>query len=321
MSTISVQAQLQDAASWRALAIGCEAAGFASLLVADHPGVRPSPFLALAAAAAVTDRIGLGTYVSNAGIRDPFSLATDVATLDVLSGGRARLGLGAGHNPAEWESVGRRRPDVARRVQRCIDVAEAVGELLAGHDVDVATETTTLRGRLREPLPIQAKIPLTIGGANSRLLRWAGQYADVVGLSGMGRTLPDGYGHEVRWRPAELEAQLDQVHAGAALAATPPEIEVLVQLVSVTSDASAAARHLADELSMTVDDVLQAPFVLIGTESEIVAAIADHRRKWGISRHVVRADAMDTMARLLPRIGSAAAPAVPLGIRPSAGAC
>jgi hypothetical protein len=149
---------------------------------------------------------------------------------------------------------------------------------------------------------VQESIPLTIGGANSRLLRWAGEHADVVGLSGLGRTLPDGYSHEARWRPDEVEAQLDQVRLGAARAERPPEVEALVQLVKVTQDASAGAQEFAAEMHMTVDDVLRAPFVLIGTESEIVATIHEHRRKWGITRYVVREDAMAAMAALLPRI-------------------
>lgn len=293
---------MRDAASWAALAVRCEAAGFDSLLVADHPGVRPSPFVVLGAAAAVTDRIGLGTYVVNIGIRDPFLLASDVATLDVLSEGRARLGLGAGHNPSEWASVGRQRPDVSGRVQRCIEAAEAIRELLAGRAADVDTDTTKIKGQITAPTTVQNRVPLTIGGSNSRLLSWAGRYADVVGLIGTGRTLPDGYSHEARWSRDQIDAQLSEVHAGAAEAETAPEIEALVQIVTVTSDAEAAVHELAGELRMPVDEVLAAPFVLIGTEDEIVASVREHERKWGITRHVVREDGAQALAGLLSRL-------------------
>ncbi|MCM0677447.1 LLM class flavin-dependent oxidoreductase, partial [Micromonospora phytophila] len=100
MVTFSLQATPSDAASWLDLARRAEAAGFDALLAADHPGAVTSPFVALAAAGAVTTTLNLGSYVSNAGVREPILLATDVATLDVVSGGRARLGLGAGHTPA-----------------------------------------------------------------------------------------------------------------------------------------------------------------------------------------------------------------------------
>ena len=67
------------------------------------------------------------------------------------------------------------------------------------------------------------------------MLRWAGAHADVVGLSGLGRTLPDGYAHEVRWREADIEAQLDRGRAGGPGRAEPPVLEALVQHVVVTT--------------------------------------------------------------------------------------
>ena len=151
MVTFSVQASPTDAASWRDLARRVEAAGFDALLVATTRA-GASPFVALAAAAAVTSTLGLGSYVSNAGVREPILLATDVATLDVVSGGRARLGLGAGHTPAEWRAVGRERPDVAGRVRRCVAVAEAVRALLAGGEVTVdSPELAAHAARLTGP--------------------------------------------------------------------------------------------------------------------------------------------------------------------------
>ncbi|WP_369334329.1 LLM class flavin-dependent oxidoreductase [Nonomuraea deserti] len=190
----SLQANAADVESWTNLARRCESAGFDALLAADHPGVTASPFVALAAAAPVTSVIGLGSYVSNAGVREPLLLAADAATLDVLSGGRARLGLGAGHTPGEWDAVGRSRPDVGGRVRRCVAVAEAVRALLDGEEIDVDTSELVARSaRLSSPMPVQTRIPLTLGGSNSRLLRWAGAHADVVGLTGFGRTLADGH--------------------------------------------------------------------------------------------------------------------------------
>ena len=104
--TFALQAGLRDAVTWATLARKAEKARFEAFLVADHPGVTASPFVALATAAAATSKITLGTYVVNAGVRDPLQIATDVATLDVVSGGRAQLGIGAGHTPAEWTMTG-----------------------------------------------------------------------------------------------------------------------------------------------------------------------------------------------------------------------
>ncbi|MEV4482123.1 TIGR03621 family F420-dependent LLM class oxidoreductase [Micromonospora coxensis] len=303
MTTFSLQATPTDAASWLDLARRAESAGFDALLAADHPGDVTSPFVALAAAAAVTSTIGLGSYVSNAGVREPVLLAADVATLDLVSGGRARLGIGAGHTPAEWRAVGRERPDVAARVRRCVAVAEAVRALLDGDEVSVDSAELTMReARLRSPRPVQRRIPLTVGTANSTLLRWAGAHADVVGLTGFGRTLADGHAHDVRWRTDQIEAQLACVAAGAAGRDDPPALEALVQKVVVTDDAEAAAAETAGSLGLTVPELLATPFVLIGTVDEIVAAVATHERRWGVTRFVVRADAREPLAPVLARL-------------------
>ncbi|MFG1722403.1 LLM class flavin-dependent oxidoreductase [Micromonospora chalcea] len=307
MATFSVQAHPTDAASWTELARTVEAAGFDALFAADHPGDCASPFVALAAAGAVTSTLGLGSYVSNAAVREPILLAADVATLDVVSGGRARLGLGAGHTPAEWRAVGRERPDVAGRVRRCVAVAEAVRALLAGETVTVDTEElTAYAAHLKEPRPVQDRIPLTVGTANSALLRWAGAHADVVGLTGFGRTLSDGHRHEVRWRTDQIEAQLAHVAAGAAGRDTPPVLEALVQHVAVTDDAEADAAPLAAKLDLTVDELLATPFALVGTADEIVAAVAGHERRWGVTHFAVRAGAVAPLTPLLPRMAGKA---------------
>src|SRR5919206_410144 len=156
MATFSLQVQPANAAEWVDTARRAEAAGFDGLYVPDHPGSCAAPHVALAAAAAVTSRIKLAAYVANAGVREPMLLAADIATLDVVSGGRAILGVGAGHTPAEWTAVGRTRPDVKGRVDYCIAVVEATRALLAGDEVNGVPLTA--------PRPVQERIPLLIGG-------------------------------------------------------------------------------------------------------------------------------------------------------------
>jgi probable F420-dependent oxidoreductase len=305
MTIFSVQASPSDASGWLRLAVECEEAGFGALLTADHPGSDASPFVALAAAAAVTSSIALGSYVSNAAVREPILLATDIATLDLVSNGRARLGLGAGHTPAEWHAIGKDRPDVRGRVQRCLAVAQAVRALLAGQTVTSDDPQLAIReARLVEPRPVQARIPLTIGTANSRMLRWAGAHADVVGLTGFGRTLADGHRHETRWGSAQIEAQLQHVADGAAGRKKRPELEALVQSVVVTNNVEAAAAERAERLGLSVPELLAAPFVLMGTEEEILSAIDHHERRWGITRYVVRQEAIDAITPIIARLNT-----------------
>ena len=298
MATFALQVSPENATEWLDTARRAEAAGFDTFYVSDHPGYGPSPHVALAAAAAVTDTIKLGAYVVNAGIREPILIAADIATLDVISGGRALLGLGAGHTPAEWAAVGKVRPDIAGRVARFIAAAEATTRLLAGEEVTVdVPELTMLKAKLDGPKLVQERVPLVFGGGNSRLLRWAAAHADIVALSGLGRTLPDGHSHEVRWRADEIDAQVE-------LAGAKP-IEALVQHVEITDDADAVIAAKAKELNLPESDLRAAPFMLIGTGPEIVAAVREHGRRWGISRYAVRRNALDLLGPLLSELRAA----------------
>ena len=164
-------------APWLDLAQKAEDSGFDALYVADHLGVTASPFAALAAAAGVTSTLKLGTYVLNVGIRYPLAIASDAATIDVLSNGRFILGLGAGHTPAEWAMTGRDYPSAAARVGRLVETVDVVTKLLAG-------EVVTHHGRyvhvddafLLTPRPVQDPIPLLIGGNGAQVLRLGGAF-------------------------------------------------------------------------------------------------------------------------------------------------
>jgi probable F420-dependent oxidoreductase len=280
MTTFSLQALPDDAAGWLDLARRAEEIGFEALYVADHPGSCAAPFVALAAAAAVTSRLRLGSYVVNAGVREPILLASDVATLDVVSGGRAILGLGAGHTPAEWAAVGKVRPGVRARIDHCIAVAERTRRMLAGDGMD-------------QPRPVQDPVPLLIGGGNTRLLRWAAEHADIIGLAGLGRTLDDGHRHEARWSGDQIDAQVE-------LAGGKP-IEALVQLVQVTDDAGAVYAEWADDSSPSEDVLAASPYMLVGTIEEIAAKIKAVESRWGITRFAVRRSAIDVVEALLRR--------------------
>jgi probable F420-dependent oxidoreductase len=256
--------------------------------------------VALAAAAATTSTLRLGSYVVNAGVRHPLLIAADVATLDVISGGRAEIGIGAGHTPAEWEMTGHERPAPAERVDRLKAVAAAVRTLLDGGTVPANDLAARRDVHLDGPRPVQERVPLLVGGANPESLRWAGAHADAVGLSGLGRTLPDGHTHTVSWSAQRVDAQITLVRDGAeAVGLALPPLEALVQRVIITDDRESAARPLAERFTKPVDDLLAVPYLWIGTVSEIREQLQAARRRWGITRWVVRADALSDVTNVL----------------------
>lgn len=308
--TFALQAQPTSMGQWTEVARGAEAAGVEALCISDHPGSTASPFVALAAAAAVTETIHLGTAVVNTGVREPLDLASDVATLDVLSGGRALLGIGAGHTAAEWSAVGRPYPTPGARIDRLAEVLATVPRLVAGETLTFEGEHVCLR---EASLAVNAgrRVPLLVGGGNPRLLRLGAELADIVEISGSGRTLADGHFHETRWSAADVDRVTSIVSEAAARAGTSPVLSALVQYVKITEDPEGAlARYnqraaavVPPEALPSVADAHASPYTLVGTLTDIVAKLEAIRERWGITRYTVRSlePAAELIAALDPQ--------------------
>ena len=305
MATFALQTALNGSFDdLRNTARRAEATGFETLYLPDHPGTTASPLVALGAVAQHTERIRLGPCVTNVGVREPIQIASDAATLDVISGGRVILGLGAGHTPGEWRAIGAERPGPGKRIDRLVETVPIITRLLAGQSIDFVGSAITVHGTLDAPQPLQQPIPLMIGGGNQRLLEFAGAHADVVGLSGLGRTLDDGHRHETRFGRSEVEHAIEAVRRGASGRTTLPAVEALVQFVSITHDRRSVAAGLADRIDgLTREHALDTPFLLIGTRDEIVRQLVRHERELGITRFVVRGDALDAIAPILDATG------------------
>ena len=299
---VSVQAAPTDLRSWLALARRLESAGFHGLLMGDHPGSGASPWPALGSAAAVTQTLRLGTYVAQAGVREPVHVAADAATLDTLAPGRVLLGLGAGHTPREWADIGQARPRPRQRAERLAEFVEAVAALLSGGTVTRDGRYLMLRGSRLENMPAGGRVRLAVGG-HPLVLRAAARHAAVVALSGLGRTLPDGHRHEVRWSRAELDGQLQLVRHEARQAGNSPVIEALVQSVEVTGDRTAALAEISARIPGALpEDVARTPFLLIGSHEEMAAQLRAQAEELGITSYVVREQAVPALERVLALI-------------------
>lgn len=231
----------------------------------------------------------LGTYVVQAGVREPMHVAADAATLDLLAPGRVQLGIGAGHTPREWADLGRHRPVPGERAGKLAEFVDVVARLLHGETVTHEGQYLTLRGSRLEGLPTGRRIRLVVGGGHPQVLRAGARRADVVGLSGLGRTLADGHHHEARWSAGDLRRQLQLVQDEARQADNAPVIEALVQVVEVTQERDAAIQKISGRLpGASADDLARTPFALIGTYQEMAAQLHAQADEFGISSYVVR---------------------------------
>ena len=179
----------------RSIAAAAEAAGVEHIWMMDHlrqiPQVGPAwadmlePYTALAWLAAVTERVRLGVLVSPAFRHHPTVLAKQIATLDVLSGGRAVCGLGVGWFAQEYAAAGIDLPSLDRRYAHLEDALRVLPMLWGKGAPRFEGRTVTIGETLCYPRPIQDRLPIVVGGSGERrTLRLVARYADGCNLFG-----------------------------------------------------------------------------------------------------------------------------------------
>ncbi len=172
-----------------------EGLGFDNIWVNDHLAVPVEapypptplfyePLITLTWAAAATDRIGLGTSVLILPLRHPVHLAKELATLDLLSGGRLILGAGVGWLEGEFDALGVPYAERGRRTDESIEILRACWEqeLI---DYDGKVVATTMRQIRTRPQPGR-RIPIWIGGTTEAALQRAARLGD--GWHGVAKT-------------------------------------------------------------------------------------------------------------------------------------
>ena len=175
--------------SWqeaRAAAVEFDRLGFDSAWVCDHLCSVPIPTLPifeawseLAAVAAITERVELGTLVTPPFFRNPAILAKQVATIDQVSNGRTIVGLGCGWFATEFEAYGCPFPPVGERLKALQETIEVMKRLWSEERVTFEGTHVTVRDAMCEPKPVR-RPPILVGGGGERvLLRIAARHADI----------------------------------------------------------------------------------------------------------------------------------------------
>jgi len=179
--------------------------GVAQFTVMDHwfqmevLGGPPEPMLegytTLGYLAAVTERLRLSLLVTGVTYRHPGLLAKTVTTLDVLSGGRAMLGIGAAWYDREHEGLGVPFPSTSERFERLEETLQIVRQMWAGDQTPYAGTHYRLAEPVNVPPPVQSPPPIMVGGSGERkTLRLVAEYADACNVFGGS---PDEVGHKL----------------------------------------------------------------------------------------------------------------------------
>jgi alkanesulfonate monooxygenase SsuD/methylene tetrahydromethanopterin reductase-like flavin-dependent oxidoreductase (luciferase family) len=168
-------AEILDVVAWS------ESAGFTGAWVPEHhmadDGYMPSPLVALAAVAARTRQMTLGSAIALAPLYNPVRFATDAAVLDILAAGRLEIGLAIGYRRRETGAFG---VEFSKRGKMFDEWLEIVTRLWAGETVDFAGEYYQVQGAKVMPPTQRGRIPLYIGGfagkAVDRVIRYGDGY-------------------------------------------------------------------------------------------------------------------------------------------------
>jgi probable F420-dependent oxidoreductase len=293
-------AQLSGAAdgdAWRDVCRRVEAQGYAGISLADHFGAQFAPLVALAAAATVTERCTLGVNVLANDFRHPAVLAKELATLDVLAGGRVIAGIGAGWMTTDYTQTGLDLDRPGVRIDRLVESVQVLRGLWGDGPCSFAGEHYRIDALDGQPKPCgRDAIPVLIGGGGPRILGVAGRHADIVGIALDNRA---GVMGEASGRSATATAtreKLGWIHAAAADRDRPPAISVRVLLVAVTDDRWGGAAALGRSFGLDAAEVLESPHALVGSVDDIVDDLRRRQDEYGFDHYVVSQAVVDELA-------------------------
>lgn len=292
--------------AWLALARKVEAQGYATLLMSDHLHNQLSPVAALAAAAAATTTLRVGSYLFANDFRHPVFLAQEAATLDLLSSGRFELGLGSGYLLADYEKSGIAFAPPGVRIAR---MAEAV-QVIKGYFSDQPFTYVGAHYQVKElnglPKPMQKpRPPLMIGGGAQRILTIAAREADIVGINF--QSTRAGWADFSSIRPEAIDQRIQWVREAAGERFADLELNNFAFIAAVTDQRRQVVQQSLQRFGEVIDDAdsdewLASPMVLVGTVEQIIQDLQMRRERFGISYIVLRGNMADAFAPVVERL-------------------
>jgi len=288
------------AEEWISRARRAEELGYSAFLTVDHLIRQLAPIPALAAAAAATTRLRVGVHVFDNDLRNPVMLANEIATLDVLSGGRVELGIGAGWRKADYAQTGIAYDPPKVRIDRMVEALGILKRLFAGERVDFDGVYHHMRGAsLGTPAIQKPHPPIVIGGGGPRILGIAAREADIVSfipqMSAQGRP---------RVREATTAATAQKVERLRRAAGERFERLELCAFVLHTNVAEGRSPvgALGARLEGFVSGSIDTPYVLAGTRASVREQLLRFRERLGITYWTIPMRGMEGFAPVVEEL-------------------
>jgi probable F420-dependent oxidoreductase len=289
----------RSAEHWREVAQRAEALGYDTLLMPDHITDQLAPVAALAAAAAATTTLRIGSFVFDNDYRNPVMLAREATTLDLLSSGRLEFGLGAGWNTRDYEQLGIPYDTPKVRVDRMEEALGLIKRLWTEETVTHEGTYYTVRAARVLPRPTQLPHPpVMIGGGGPRMLGIAAREAQIVAIAP--RINPSGGAKVGTVTVGSVEERI------ATLRRTPRfselELNVIVFDAQVTDAAQSTVSALAARLKSGISEVVETPFFMYGSRASLVEDLLARRERLGISYIALPGVAMRAFAPVVAEL-------------------
>jgi probable F420-dependent oxidoreductase len=290
-----------------------EELGYDTLLLRDHFVAEPfghqlAPLIALTAAAGATSTLRVGTLVLANDYRHPVLLAKEAATLDMLSGGRLELGLGAGWLGAEYAAAGFAFDPPGDRVSRLEESVRLLKALFEGGPVTFDGRHYQVKELDSFPRPAQRPHPpLLVGAGSRRMLGLAGRHADIVGI--LPKALPSGtISEDISERtPATTAQKIAWIREAAGDRFGRLELSMMIS-PAITADHRKAALQFAVERgwgTAAADLVLEMPSAFLGPVERIAELMLARREEYGFSYYVVSDRAMEAFSPVVAKLAGA----------------
>ena len=289
---------------WMTKARRVEELGYSTLFIPDHFDDQLAPSPAMMCALDATTTLRVGGLVFDNDYRHPLIFAKEMATMDVLSGGRVEIGIGAGWMKSDYDAAGMSYDRTGVRISRMAEAVTIIKGLLH-EDGPVSFSGTyyNITDHNGLPKPVQKPHPpILIGGGGKRVLSIAAREADIIGVN---FNLEQGAVNRKVLQTgdaATTDEKIRWIRDAAGERFDDLELNVTIFVPIVTDDRMKMAERIAPGYGMSPEEALDSPHVLIGNANEIIDTLQQRRERYGFTYIAFSGESYEAMAPVVKQL-------------------